>query len=72
MTHKNFLPLLFYHLSPIVFCLLTGCYSNKQIVIDDSLNTGSERWKAKIKDLPAKTQLALATFFCAVLGSKDL
>ncbi len=50
MTHKKYFPLLFYYLLTIGFYLLAGCYSNKRIVIDDALNTGSERWKAKIKN----------------------
>ena len=50
MTHKKYFPLLFYCLLLIGFCLLDGCYSNRQIVIDDALNTGSERWKATVRN----------------------
>ena len=31
---------------PVVICLLTACYSSKEIIIADELSNGSEKWKA--------------------------
>ena len=49
MANKKVQPGVSHYFFPILFCLLVGCSSDKQIVVSESLNTGSERWKAKIR-----------------------
>jgi hypothetical protein len=46
MKYKNPHLLRRYYYLPVVICLLTTCYSSKEIVIDDELDSCSERWNA--------------------------
>jgi hypothetical protein len=61
---------------PVYFCLLAGCYTNKQIVIDETLSGNSEKWKADIrKGFLAIGRTSFGTFntiACSKLDSPKL